>query len=92
MRKPDPTRGSRAALEQQREPAIAANGNTGTTNLGDLPPGYELISSLLQAYKASAADLGGYTPPTAPTPGPLPLLGALSALSWSGRLRRRLGR
>jgi hypothetical protein len=72
--------------------AIAANGNTGTTNLGDLPTGYELIPSLLQAYKASAADLGGYTPPTAPTPGPLPVLGALSALGWSRRLRRRLGR
>ena len=42
--------------------AIATNGDTLTTNLGDLPPGYELISSLLQAYKASAADLGGYTP------------------------------
>jgi len=56
------------------------------------PPRIELIPSLLQAYKASAADLGGYTPPTAPTPGPLPLLGALSALGWSGRLRRRLGR
>ena len=72
--------------------AIAANGNTGTTNLGNLPTGYELIPGLLQAYKASAADLGGYTPPTAPTPGPLPLLGALSALGWSRRLRRRLGR
>jgi len=71
---------------------IAANGNTGTTNLGNLPTGYELIPSLLQAYKASAADLGGYSPPTAPTPGPLPLLGALSALGWSRRLRRRLGR
>jgi len=74
--------------------AIAANGTTGTTNLGDLPTGYELIPGLLQAYKASAADLGGYTPPTAPTPtpGPLPQLGALSALGWSRRLRRRLGR
>jgi hypothetical protein len=72
--------------------AINASGSTGTTNLGDLPAGYELIPSLLQAYKASAADLGGYTPPTAPTPGPLPVLGALSALGWSRRLRRRLGR
>jgi hypothetical protein len=72
--------------------AIAANGNTGTTNLGNLPTGYELIPSLLQAYKASAADLGGYNPPTAPTPGPLPVLGALSALGWARRLRRRLGR
>jgi len=71
---------------------IAANGNTGTINLGNLPTGYELIPSLLQAYKVSAADLGGYTPPTAPTPGPLPVLGALSALGWSRRLRRRLGR
>lgn len=72
--------------------AIATNGDTLTTNLGDLPPGYELISSLLQAYKASAADLGGLHPPTAPTPGPPTLLGALAALGWSRRLRRRLGR
>ena len=72
--------------------AIAADGTTGTTNLGNLPTGYALIPGLLQAYKVSAADLGGYTPPTAPTPGPLPVLGALSALGWSRRLRRRLGR
>jgi hypothetical protein len=72
--------------------AIAADGTTGATNLGNLPTGYALIPSLLQAYKASAADLSGYTPPTAPTPGPLPVLGALSALGWSRRLRRRLGR
>jgi hypothetical protein len=70
--------------------AIDATGVTGLTNLGDLPPGYELIPALLQAYKASAADLGGYTPPISPTPGPLPVLGALSALRWSRRLRRRL--
>jgi len=72
--------------------AINSDGTTGTTNLGDLPTGYALIPGLLQAYKASAADLGGYTQPTAPTPGPLPVLGALSALGWSRRLRRRLGR
>lgn len=72
--------------------AIDANGVTGTTNLGNLPAGYQLIPGLLQAYKASAADLGGYTPPTTPAPGPLPVLGALSALGWSRRLRRRLGR
>ena len=72
--------------------AINASGTTDITNLGDLPAGYALIPGLLQAYKASAADLGGYTPPTAPTPGPLPVLGALSALGWTRRLRRRLGR
>ena len=71
---------------------IATDGTTDTTNLGNLPTGYSLIPGLLQAYKASAADLGGYTPPTTPTPGPLPVLGALSALGWSRRLRRRLGR
>ena len=70
--------------------AIDATGVTGLTNLGDLPAGYELIPALLQAYKASAADLGGYTPTISPTPGPLPVLGALSALRWSRRLRRRL--
>ncbi|MCX5947086.1 MAG: esterase-like activity of phytase family protein [Cyanobacteria bacterium] len=70
--------------------AIDATGNTDTTNLGNLPAGYQLIPGLLQAYKVSAADLGGYTPPISPTPGPLPVLGALSALRWSRRLRRRL--
>ncbi len=69
--------------------AIDANGVTGTINLGNLPAGYQLIPGLLQAYKASAADLGGYTQPATPVPGPLPVLGALSALGWSRRLRRR---
>ena len=69
-----------------------ASGNTGSTNLGNLPTGYQLIPGLLQAYKSSAADLGGYTPPTALAHGPLPLLGGLSALGWARRLRRRLRR
>ena len=72
--------------------AIDASGNTGTANNGTLPSGYQLIPSLLQGYKASVADLGGYTPPTAPTPGPLPLLGGLSALGWTRRMRRRTRR
>jgi len=69
-----------------------ASGNTGSTNLGNLPTGYQLIPGLLQAHMSFAADLGGYTPPTVRAHGPLPLLGALSALGWSRRLRRRLRR
>ena len=69
-----------------------ASGNTGSTKLVNLPTGYQLIPGLLQAYKSSAADQGGYTPPTARAHGPLPLLGGLSALGWSRRLRRRLRR
>jgi len=49
-----------------------------------------LIPGVLQAWKASSSDLGGFTPPAQPVPGPLPLLGAASALAWSRRLRRRL--
>jgi hypothetical protein len=91
----NPTNGNRLQCDLDAKTncyAIDATGTTGTTNQGNLPTGYELIPGLLQAYKVSAADLGGYTPPTAPAPGPLPVLGALSALGWSRRLRRRLGR
>jgi hypothetical protein len=69
-----------------------ASGNTASTKHVNLPTGYQLIPDLLQAYKSSAADLGRYTPPIARAHGPLPLLGALSALGWSRRLRRRLRR
>ena len=91
----NPTNGNRLQCDLDATTncyAIDATGTTGTTNLGNLPTGYQLIPGLLQAYKSSPADLGGYTPPTAPAPGPLPVLGAFSALGWSRRLRRRLGR
>lgn len=48
---------------------------------------YNLLPGVLQAYRISAADLPAYQPPV---PGPLPLLGAASALAWSRRLRRRI--
>ena len=70
--------------------SIAANGNVGTTNLGNLPAGFALIPGVLHAYKASAADLGGYT---APVPEPstyaLMLAGLAGVLA---RSRRRAAR
>ncbi|MFN5465722.1 MAG: esterase-like activity of phytase family protein [Cyanobacteriota bacterium] len=48
---------------------------------------YQLLPGVLQAYRIPAADLPAYQ---APVPGPLPLLGAASALAWSRRLRRRI--
>jgi hypothetical protein len=68
---------------------ITAAGGLTTTSVSDLS-GYSLIPGVLQAYKVSSQDLGGYTPPTQPVPGPLPLLGAATAMAWSRRLRRRL--
>lgn len=65
--------------------AINADGTLGSS-IGTLPSGYALIPGVLQAYKATAADLGGYT---APVPGPAPLLGAAAALSWARQLRQR---
>jgi hypothetical protein len=68
----------------------AVSSNPG--NVGDLPDSYELIPGVLIGFRASVQDLGGYTPPVAPipAPGPLPLAGAMAALGWSRRLRRRL--
>jgi hypothetical protein len=39
--------------------AIDANGNSGSPVLSNLPTGYQLFPGLLQAYKTSAAYLGG---------------------------------
>lgn len=63
--------------------SIAANGNVGTTNLGNLPAGYALIPGVLHAYKASAADLGGYTAPV-----PEPSTYALMLAGLAGILAR----
>ena len=46
-----------------------------------------LIPGVLQAYKATSADLGGYT---APVPGPVSVPSVALALTWSRRLRQRL--
>jgi hypothetical protein len=67
---------------------ILANGNVENTNLGDLPSGYALIPGVLHAYKASAADLGGYT---APVPEPetyAMMLAGLGLLGLAARRRR----
>lgn len=61
-----------------------------TPDVGNLPSGFSLIPGTLIAFKASVADLGGYTEPAVPAPGPLPLVGTLAALGWSRRLRQRL--
>jgi hypothetical protein len=71
---------------QQNCVAINADGTLGSS-IGNLPSGYALIPGVLQAYKTTAADLGGYT---APVPGPAPLFGAAAALSWSRHLRQRI--
>jgi hypothetical protein len=65
---------------------INANGSVSTTPV-TLTADYALIPGVLQAYRATAADLGGYT---APVPGPLPVAGAAAALAWSRRLRQRI--
>lgn len=67
---------------------INSNGSLGS-NIGALPSGFDLIPAVLQAYKVSVADLGGYNAPLG-VPGPLPLLGAATAWSWTRRLRARL--
>jgi hypothetical protein len=75
--------------------SISSNGNVNnspTPDVGNLPAGFALIPGTLIAFKASPNDLGGYTPPATPVPGPLPLAGALAGLGWSRRLRQRLRR
>lgn len=56
---------------------------------GPLPTdgSYKLLPGVLHAYRVPAADLPNVQNPV---PGPLPLLGAASALAWSRRLRRRI--
>ncbi|MEB3334975.1 MAG: esterase-like activity of phytase family protein [Cyanobacteriota bacterium] len=71
---------------QQNCVAINTDGSLGSS-IGNLPSGYALIPGVLQAYKSTAADLGGYT---APVPGPGPVLGAAAALSWARQLRQRI--
>jgi MYXO-CTERM domain-containing protein len=68
---------------------ILANGNLTSNPVTNLS-GYSLIPGVLQAWKVSSQDLGGYTPPVQPVPGPLPLLGAGAAFGWSRRLRKRI--
>lgn len=65
---------------------INANGSVTTTPV-TLTVTHALIPGVLQAYRATATDLGGYT---APVPGPLPMAGAAAALAWSRRLRQRI--
>ena len=67
---------------------INSNGSLGST-VGTLPSGFALLPGVLQAYKASVQDLGGYAPPLG-VPGPLPLLGAAAGWGWARRLRARL--
>jgi len=72
--------------------SISSGGTVNTSptpNVGNLPPDFALIPGTLIAFKASANDLGGYTPPATPVPGPLPLAGALAGLGWCRRLRQR---
>lgn len=61
---------------------ILANGNLGAS-VGNLPVGYALIPGVLHAYKASAADLGGYTAPV-----PEPSTYALMLAGLAGILAR----
>jgi MYXO-CTERM domain-containing protein len=70
---------------------INAGGTVTSTPVTDLS-GYTLIPGVLQAWKVSSQDLGGYTPPSQPVPGPLPLLGVGAAFGWSRRLRNRIPR
>lgn len=65
---------------------ILANGNVENTNLGNLPSGFALIPGVLHAYKASLADLGGYS---APVPEPETWAMMLTGLGLLGFAARR---
>lgn len=68
--------------------SISTTGSVGSPGgVGPLPAGFSLIPGVLASWRASEADLGGYTPPAA-APGPLPMAGAAAALAWSRRLKR----
>lgn len=87
----DPTTGARAQCDLGTTSncvVINSNGNVTMTPV-TLTPNYALIPGVLQAYKATSSDLGGYT---APVPGPLSMFGAAAALAWSRRLRQRIRR
>lgn len=87
----NPTTGARAQCDLGTTSncvVINPNGSVTTTPV-TLTANYALIPGVLQAYKATSTDLGGYV---TPTPGPLPLCGAAAALAWSRRLRQRIRR
>jgi hypothetical protein len=87
----DPTTGARAQCDLDATTncvVIDPNGSVTTTPV-TLTANDALIPGVLQAYKATSKDLGGYT---APVPGPLPVFGAAAALAWSRRLRQRIRR
>lgn len=85
----DPTTGARAQcdLGTTNNCVVINPGGSVTTTSLTLTANYALIPGVLQAYKATSTDLGGYT---APVPGPLPVFGAASTLAWSRRLRQRI--
>ena len=85
----DPTTGARAQCDlgtTNNCVVISDNGSVSNTPV-TLTADYALIPGVLQAYRATTTDLGGYT---APVPGPLPVAGAAAALAWSRRLRQRI--
>lgn len=68
-------------------PIGLTTGCTGPSTTVPTDGSYQLLPGVLQAYRIPEADLPAYQ---TPVPGPLPLLGAASALAWSRRLRRRI--
>lgn len=60
---------------------------TANNNPATLSSAYGLLPGVLHAYKASAADLAGYAPPSVPLPGTIWLF-AGGLLSWMGVARK----